>query len=91
MSEEENNVFVGGKDLGNYLGAVNKQLSENESTVLMARGQENNGKAIDVAEIVRRDNEDIDVTDIEISTEEFTNEDGEEHRVSGIEIELSNV
>lgn len=88
--DEVNTVYVGDKDLGNYLGAVTKQLSENEAVKLMARGQENNGKAIDVAEISRRDEEDIAVSDISISTEEFENDDGEEHRVSSVEIKLVN-
>jgi len=82
-----NEVLVGDKELGRYYKAVDKQLEENEDVKLLSRGQVNNGKALDVAEIVRRE-EDALVQDISTSTAEFENDDGETVRVTELEVEI---
>ena len=82
-----NEVLVGDKELGRYYKAVDKQLEENEDVKLLSRGQVNNGKALDVAEIVRRE-EGASVEDISTSTAEFENDDGEEVRVTELEVEI---
>ncbi len=82
-----NEVLVGDKELGRYYKAVDKQLEENEDVKLLSRGQVNNGKALDVAEIVRRE-EGATVTDISTSTATFENDDGEEVRVTELEVKI---
>jgi len=81
-------VLVGDKELGRYYKAVDKQLEESDEVKVMSRGQENNGKALDVAEIVRRE-EGASVDSISTSTAEFENGDGEEVRVTELEVEIS--
>jgi len=82
-----NEVMVGDKELGRYYKAVDKQLEDNDSVTLMSRGQENNGKALDVAEIVRRE-EGATVESISTSTAEFENDDSEQVRVTELEVEI---
>jgi len=83
----DNQVLVGDKELGRYYKAVDKQLEENEEVSLLSRGQVNNGKALDVSEIVRRE-EGADVENISTSTATFENDDGEEVRVTELEVEI---
>lgn len=82
-----NSVMVGDKELGRYFTAVDKQLDENDSVKLMSRGQENNGKALDVAEIVRRE-EGASVEKISTSTARFENDDGDEVKVTELEVAI---
>jgi len=56
----------------------------------MSRGQVNNGKALDVAEIVRRE-EGAEVVNISTSTAEFENDDGETVRVTELEVEIEKI
>ena len=53
VDEHENTVFVGGKDIGNYVGAVLTQLEEFDEVFVRARGQANIGKAVVVSEMMR--------------------------------------
>jgi len=85
-----NKVSVGGKELGRYYKAVDQQLEDNDEVVLQSRGQENNGKALDVAEIVRRE-DDATVEEVSTSTAEFENDDGESVRVTELEVVLEKV
>lgn len=74
-----NKIYVGGKDLVSYIGAILHNLSEegsdNEECHLISRGRSNNGKALDIAEMAKRDNEAISIEEISLTTEEFLNED----------------
>jgi len=85
-----NEVMVGGKELGRYYKAVDKQLEDHDEVKVMSRGQQNNGKALDVAEIVRRE-EGATVENISTSTANFENDDGEEVRVTELEVEIEKV
>lgn len=84
-------IYVGRKPLENYIGAILKNLSkegsDNDSCHLVSRGSDNNGKALDIAEMVRRDNEAIVIQDIELSTDEFLNDDELDER----ELEVDNI
>ena len=80
-------VLVGDKELGRYYKAVDKQLDENDDVKVLSRGQVNNGKALDVAEIVRRE-EGASVENISTSTADFENDDGEEVRVTELEVSI---
>jgi DNA-binding protein len=85
----ENAVFVGNKPVMNYVLAVLTQFNSGVSEVsVKARGRAIS-RAVDVAEIVRkRFLPDVEVKDIQISTEKVESEQGEAN-VSAIEITLA--
>ncbi|AWX32701.1 DNA-binding protein Alba [Methanosphaera sp. BMS] len=87
---EENIVYIGNKPVMNYVLAVVTQMNSGVSeVVLKARGRAIS-RAVDVAEIVRnRFISDVDVSNIEISTEEIVGNEGTSSNVSAIEIKLS--
>ena len=90
MADEENTVFIGGKETMNYVQAVMMQFnSGSDEVVIKARGRAIS-KAVDVAEITRqRFMEDTEITDIITETEELDNDEGGTVNVSSIEITLS--
>ena len=86
---DDNIVYVGNKEVMNYVLAVTTQFNEgSDDVVLKARGRAIS-RAVDTAEIVRnRFLPDIDIQDITTGTEEVENEEGETSNVSTITIEL---
>lgn len=86
---DDNVVYVGNKEVMNYVLAVTTQFNEgSDDVVLKARGRAIS-RAVDTAEIVRnRFLPDIDIQDITTGTEEVENEEGETSNVSTITIEL---
>lgn len=85
---EENTIFIGNKPVMNYVLAVVTQFNEYDSVTLRARGKAIS-RAVDTAEIVRNSFvQDCDVSDIQISTEEVENYNGESTNVSIIQIRL---
>lgn len=74
-------IRVGNKHLKNYILAAIKALYKSKEIKIIARGRNNNGKAIDLAEILKRQN-DFDV-EIKTSSEQF-----KDKFVSAIEIIL---
>ncbi len=89
MDENDNIVFIGKKDIMNYVLAVITQFSNGRSDVVIkARGRAIS-RAVDVAEIVRqRFVTDAQTKDIRISTEELEGNEGPV-KVSAIEITIS--
>ena len=87
---EENIVYIGNKPVMNYVLAVVTQMNSGVTeVVLKARGRAIS-RAVDVAEIVRnRFISDVDVKNIDISTEEIVGNEGTSSNVSAIEIKLS--
>lgn len=87
---DENIVYVGSKPVMNYVLAVVTQVNEGSTEVTVkARGRAIS-RAVDVAEIVRnRFIPDIDVSNIEICTEEIERDDSKVTNVSTIEIVLT--
>lgn len=81
------NVLIGDKEIDLYQKAIEKQLDESDVVKVMSRGQENNGKALDIVEIVRRE-EIGDIQTILTDTAEFNNDDGEVVRVTELEIRI---
>jgi DNA-binding protein len=90
MAAEDNIVFVGNKPTMNYVLAVTTQFNNgSKEVVVKARGRAIS-KAVDVAEITRRRFiTDAKVNGIDISTEDIKTEEGENIKVSAIEISLS--
>ncbi len=93
MAEEttesaDNVVFIGNKEVMNYVLAVVTQINEgSDEVVLKARGRAIS-RAVDTAEIVRnRFLQDLNILGIDTGTEELENEDGTSN-VSTISITL---
>jgi len=85
----DNVVFIGNKEVMNYVLAVVTQFNEgSEEVVLKARGRAIS-RAVDAAEIVKnRFLPDVSIQDIETGTEEIENEEGDTSNVSTISITL---
>ncbi len=90
-SGDDNSMFIGGKPFMNYVTGVVMQFTTKgaNEVVLKARGKFIS-RAVDVAEVATRRflENDIEVKDISINSEEFTNREGKQVRVSTIEIKL---
>ncbi|MFB6145999.1 MAG: DNA-binding protein Alba [Candidatus Nanohaloarchaea archaeon] len=88
--EDDNTVYVGSKPAMSYVLAVVTQFSEGHETVhVKARGKAIS-RAVDVAEIVRdKFEEDAEVSDISIDTDQIETDEGEELNVSSIQIDLT--
>lgn len=87
---DDNTVYVGSKPAMSYVLAVVTQFSENHETVhVKARGKAIS-RAVDVAEIVRdRFEEDAEIEDISIGTDQIETDEGDELNVSSIQINLT--
>lgn len=89
LDEKTDIVFVGSKPPMSYVQAAMTSFNEdNEKVVMKARGRAISN-AVDAAEILRRDYlPDVDIENIEISTEEVENDEGETIKLSSIRITL---
>lgn len=85
----DNVVFIGNKEVMNYVLAVVTQFNEgSDEVVLKARGRAIS-RTVDAAEIVKnRFLPDVSILDIETGTEEIENEEGDTSNVSTISITL---
>jgi DNA-binding protein len=91
MSEEQNVVYVGRKPVMSYVLAIITYFNapDAKEVVLKARGRAIT-TAVDVAEITRRRfMNKAKISNIEIGTEELTEEGGRTRAVSTMEITLS--
>lgn len=91
MKMDDNNIFIGEKPFMNYVTAVVMQFTAKNvpEVVIKARGKFIS-RAVDVAEVSAKrflDNN-AEVKEIKINSEEFTNKEGRQVRVSTIEITL---
>jgi len=89
---KDNIIFVGIKPFMNYVTAVVMQFKNKgqDEVIVSARGKFTS-KAIDIVEVARRTflkDEDIQIKDIKISSEQFENKEGKRIFVSAIEIRL---
>ncbi|MFH1649023.1 MAG: DNA-binding protein Alba [Candidatus Woesearchaeota archaeon] len=88
---EDNSIFIGPKPFMNYVTSVIMQFTtlNNSEVIIKARGKFIS-RAVDVAEVaIKRFLKDqVKVKNIEISSEEFKNEEGRMIRVSTIDITL---
>ncbi len=91
MSEEDNVIYIGRKPVMSYVLAVITyfNMPDAKEVVLKARGRAIT-TAVDVAEITRRRFMDkAKISNIEIGTEELTEESGRTRAVSTMEITLA--
>ncbi|VVB81055.1 DNA/RNA-binding protein Alba [uncultured archaeon] len=88
---EDNNIFIGSKPFMNYVTGVVMQFTTNQASevVIKARGKFIS-RAVDVAEVAAKRFlvNSIAVGNINVNSEEFTNREGRQVRVSTIEIAL---
>ena len=89
---EDNSMFIGIKPFMNYVTGVVMQFTTKGASevIVKARGKFIH-RAVDVAEVVRKRflQDQIDITDIQIGSEEFKSKEGKQIRVSTIEITLA--
>jgi archaea-specific DNA-binding protein len=88
---DDNSIFIGNKPFMNYVTGVVMQFTTkgSDEVIIKARGKFIS-RAVDVAEVVRKrflDNS-VKIKGITIGSEDFTNKEGKELRVSNIEITL---
>ena len=91
MEDKDNAIFIGNKPFMNYVTSVVIQFTTKDAdeVIVKARGKFIS-RAVDVAEVARKRflADQIEIKDIVINSEEFTNSEGKEVRVSTIEIVL---
>lgn len=82
-------IYVGNKTPMKYVQAAMTSFNQgNDRVVLKSRGRAIS-TSVDTAEILRREfMEDVDIQDIEISTEEIEDDDGEPIKLSSMRIIL---
>ena len=89
---EDNIIFIGIKPFMNYVTGVVMQFQhKKQNTVIISARGKFTSKAIDVAEVARRTflkDENIEIQNINISSEQFENKEGKRIFVSTIEIIL---
>lgn len=90
---EDNTIFVGIKPFMNYVTGIVMQFKNKgqKEVIVSARGKFTS-KAIDVVEVARRTflkEENIQIKNIKISSEQFENKEGKRIFVSSIDIILS--
>ena len=90
---EENNVYIGGKPFMNYVTGVVMQFSTKgeKEVIIKARGKFIS-RAVDVAEVCRKrflKDQNIDIKEIKVDSEEFENKEGRKVNVSTMDIVLA--
>ncbi len=92
-NEKDNTIFIGVKPFMNYVTGVVMQFQNKaqDEVIVSARGKFIS-KAVDVVEVARRTflkDDNIKISDIRISSEQFENREGKRIFVSAIEIVLN--
>jgi archaea-specific DNA-binding protein len=88
---EDNTIFIGEKPFMNYVTAIVMQFTTKNAKdiTIKARGKFIS-RAVDVSEVASKRflNDQVQLGNIKIDSEEFTNKEGKQVRVSTIEITL---
>lgn len=88
---DEHSIFIGGKPFMNYVTAVVMQFTTKgaNSVVIKSRGKFIS-RAVDVVEVARNRflKDQLDIKNVKIGSEEFTNKEGRQVRVSTLEITI---
>ena len=91
---EDNCIFVGGKPFMNYVTGIVMQFTTKDAkeVIIKARGKFIS-RAVDIAEVTTKRflNEQVEVKDIAINSEDFKNKEGKDIRVSTIEITVKTI
>ncbi len=89
-SEDRDTIFVGTKPIMTYVSATLTQLSTRHTVTIKARGKRIT-QAVDVSQMIvkRMDSVGYVVSDVRISSDSLTSQDGKQRNVSTMEIDLS--
>jgi archaea-specific DNA-binding protein len=94
MTTLDNSIFIGTKPFMNYVTSVVMQFTTKDAgeVIIKARGKFIS-RAVDVAEVASKRflKGQIKLKDIRIDSEEFTNKEGRQVRVSTIEVVLDKI
>jgi len=88
---EENSIFIGPKPFMNYVtGVVMQFTTKNASEVVVKARGKFISRAVDVSEVAAKRflDSQVAVKNVKVDSEEFTNKEGKQVRVSSIEITL---
>ncbi len=88
--EDRNVIFVGTKPIMTYVSATLTQLSTRQTVTIKARGKRIT-QAVDVSQMIikRMDSVGYVVSDVRISSDSLTSQDGKQRNVSTMEIDIS--
>jgi len=89
-SEDRDVIFVGTKPIMTYVSATLTQLSTRQTVTIKARGKRIT-QAVDVSQMIikRMDSVGYVISDVRISSDSLTSQDGKLRNVSTMEIDLS--
>jgi len=91
---DDNSIFIGSKPFMNYVTGVVMQFTTKQAAevTIKARGKFIS-RAVDVAEVASKRflDSSVAIKDIRVNSEEFTNNEGRQVRVSTIEISLQKI
>ena len=89
-SEERDVIFVGTKPIMTYVSATLTQLSTRPTVTIKARGKRIT-QAVDVSQMIvkRMDSVGYLISDVRISSDSLTSQDGKQRNVSTMEIDIS--
>ena len=89
-SEDRDVIFVGTKPIMTYVSATLTQLSTRQTVTIKARGKKIT-QAVDVSQMImkRMDSVGYVISDVRISSDSLTSQDGKQRNVSTMEIDLS--
>ena len=89
-SEERDVIFVGTKPIMTYVSATLTQLASRETVTIKARGKRIT-QAVDVSQMIvkRMDTVGYVISDVRISSDSLTSQDGKQRNVSTIEIDIT--
>ena len=88
--QERDVIFVGTKPIMTYVSATLTQLSTRDTVTIKARGKRIT-QAVDVSQMIvkRMDSVGYEISDVRISSDSLTSQDGKQRNVSTIEIDIS--
>lgn len=88
--EERNIIFIGTKPIMTYVSATLTQLSTRPSITIKARGKRIT-QAVDVSQMIikRMDTVGYVISDVRISSDSLTSQDGKQRNVSNMEIDIT--
>lgn len=90
QSSERNVIFVGTKPIMTYVTATLTQLAAQPTVTIKARGKRIT-QAVDVSQMIvkRMDTVGYQITDVRISSDSLTSQDGRQRNVSTMEIDIT--
>lgn len=90
VQEERDVIFVGTKPIMNYVSATLTQLSTRKTVTIKARGKRIT-EAVDVSQMIvkRMDSVGYVISDVKISSDSLTSQDGKQRNVSTMEIDIT--